>query len=243
MKFHTGCSGFYNKHWKGIFYPEKMPAAGWLSFYASRLHTLELNNTFYRFPQLSTMQSWYAKVPEDFSFSVKVPKTITHLKKLNDCAELLDDFYSVCREGLQDKLACILFQFPPSMKYSDEMLEKVCASLKPGFRNVVEFRHESWWNEQVYKTLRENKISFCSISHPSLPDTIIATTETAYIRLHGTPRMFYSDYSEETLDKLLQSIRQQPEIRESFIYFNNTAAEAGILNALSVEEKTKASGV
>lgn len=239
MKFYIGCSGFYNKHWKGIFYPGDMPSSGWLSFYAGKLNTLELNNTFYRFPGLKAMQNWFNKVPDDFCFSVKAPKIITHLKKLNECELLLDDFYAVCEQGLKHKLGCLLFQFPPGIPYSEEFLEKLLNSLKPGFRNIVEFRHESWWKEEVYTIFRERGISFCSISHPGLPDTLINTTEILYIRLHGTPHLFYSDYPDEHLNDLLAGIRKTDPGKAAYIYFNNTAGNAGILNALSLKTKAE----
>ncbi|MCE3295754.1 MAG: hypothetical protein K0R65_1468 [Crocinitomicaceae bacterium] len=235
IKFYIGCSGFYNKHWKGIFYPEDMPSSGWLGFYADKLNSLELNNTFYRFPGLKSMQNWYDKVPDDFRFSVKAPKIITHLKKLNDCEELLNDFYTVCETGLRHKLSCLLFQFPPGIAYSEEFLEKVLRSLKPGFLNVVEFRHESWWREDVCDIFRKRNIIFCSVSHPSLPDNLINTTKTAYIRLHGTPRMFYSDYSKDYLEELARQLIENKELEEVFVYFNNTAGNAGILNALDLQ--------
>ena len=241
MRFYIGCSGFYNAHWKGIFYPDELARSGWLAFYASQLHSLELNNTFYRFPGLKAMQNWHDKVPEDFCFSVKAPKIITHLKKLQECGQLLNDFYSVCEQGLRDKLGCLLFQFPPGIAYSEAFLEKILLALKPGFRNVVEFLHESWWRPEVYEALREHKISFCSISHPTLPGEIITTSETAYVRLHGTPRMFYSNYSPDQLEKLHEQLTKRKQLKEVFVYFNNTAGPAGIQNALQLKKRSSES--
>src|ERR1700747_49503 len=112
MKWFIGCSGFHYKEWKGIFYPEKLPQRKWFEYYSSRFNTLELNTTFYRFPQLGVLQNWYEKSPADFRFSVKAPRLITHYKQFNDSRQLLADFYGTIREGLQDKLGPVLFQLP-----------------------------------------------------------------------------------------------------------------------------------
>ena len=124
-----------------------------------------------------------------------------------------------------------LFQLPPSIHYSAEKLQQITNSLNPEFKNVVEFRHASWWQQNVYDALSEKQIIFCSVSHPSLPKTIISNTENIYIRLHGNVEMFYSNYSTAALKDLYNSVVNNKKIKEAFIYFNNTASTAGILNA------------
>ena len=173
IKWHIGCSGFYYKHWKGIFYPEKLPQKKWFDYYCQFFDTLELNVTFYRFPQLSFLQNWYDKTPAKFRFAVKAPKAITHYKKFSGTADMLADFYTTVRDGLKDKLGCILYQLPPRLSYSENFLQRIIESVDPSFSNVIEFRHESWWKEDVYKTLAKHDISFCGMSHPSLPKDII----------------------------------------------------------------------
>ena len=103
--------------------------------------------------------------------------------------------------------------------------------MDPGFKNVIEFRHHSWWNENVFRKFQKNKITFCSVSHPALPDTLIATTPIAYVRLHGTPQMFYSNYTTPELNLLREIILKKTKIKTAFVYFNNTAGIAGIKNA------------
>ena len=237
--FKTGCSGYYNSHWKGVFYPEKLPAKQWLAFYAGQLNTVEINSTFYKFPTKESLAGWSEKTPENFIFSVKAPKIITHLRKFADCETLIHDFYEVCREGLGHQLGCVLFQMPPGFHYSEENLRLITSQLKPGFKNVVEFRHTSWWNEKAYEALALSNITFCNVNHPQLPDTIISNTDIFYIRLHGNPRLFYSDYSSGFMDQLLKTVRNDPTIREAYVYFNNTAGTAGILNALEFRLKTQ----
>ena len=232
-KFHIGCSGFYNRHWKGSFYPTEMPQREWLAFYAEHLSSLELNSTFYKFPTVRVMQNWNKKCPEKFIISVKAPRIITHLKKFNDCTQLIHDFYTAC-DGLGEKLGCTLFQLPPSFHFSEDKLQLVIKSLDPSYKNVIEFRHPSWWNQQVYAELSKAGIIFCSASHPSMPGDLVINMPTVYLRLHGIPDMFYSNYADEYLKKLRDNIRGKKGIGEAFIYFNNTAGLAGIQNALQL---------
>jgi uncharacterized protein YecE (DUF72 family) len=232
IKWNTGCSGFYNKHWKGIFYPETLPQSKWLNFYCEHLNSLELNVTFYRFPTEKLMKSWFDKSPENFKFSVKAPKIITHYKKFRECKNLLNDFYSICEKGLKNKLGCLLFQFPPSIVYSEELLEHIVLELHSGFRNVLEFRHPSWWNKEVYEVLAKREIIFCSVSHPKLPGDIIVNRHILYLRLHGVPEMFYSRYKHAELEKLVFLLKNKNELNDAYIYFNNTATSAGIENVL-----------
>jgi uncharacterized protein YecE (DUF72 family) len=226
-----GCSSFYNSFWKNIFYPQNLPSKQWFDFYCHHFDTYEFNGSFYKFPTVRIFQNWYNKTPESFKFSVKVPKEITHIKKLQECETLLNNFYEVCKEGMKEKLATVLFQFPPSYVFSREKLETIINSLDYNFKNVVEFRHESWWNDEVWTVFKENNITFCSVSHPNLPKTIFKDFPLLYIRFHGIPKLFHSSYSTEEL----QQVNHQIHSKKGFVYFNNTASEAGILNALELK--------
>lgn len=236
MKYRIGCSGFYNRHWKGIFYPEGLRQKDWFQFYAQHLNTLEINTTFYKFPEAKKLELWFRTSPDDFLFSVKAPRLITHFKKLNECERLFTDFYDACVTGLQHKLGCVLFQFPPLFQYTDERLDLILCSLQPGFRNVVEFRHESWWSEDVFDSLAQKKIIFCSPSHPQMPDQLVFNTSVAYVRLHGKEKLFYSQYSIDELMTLHKSIAGRKDLTEVWVYFNNTASTAGIVNALEFQK-------
>ncbi|MCP2025569.1 uncharacterized protein YecE (DUF72 family) [Flavobacterium sp. HSC-32F16] len=230
-KILIGCSSYNNRYWKGIFYPDNVTVAGMFGFYSQHFSTYEFNGSFYRFPTLKVFTNWYNKAPEDFLFSVKAPKDITHIKQFIDCENLLSEFYNVCKMGLKEKLACVLFQFPPSYQFTLERLNRIIKNLDLSFQNVIEFRHESWWNNDVWNAFLENNITFCSVSHPQLPQTIFKNFPLIYIRLHGVPKMFYSSYP---LQELL-NIRYETHSKSGFIYFNNTAGEAGILNALELK--------
>lgn len=200
-------------------------------FYYQYFRTYEFNGSFYKFPTVRIFENWYKKAPDNFIFSVKAPKEITHIKQFIDCEKLISDFYKICETGLKEKLGCILFQFPPSYNFTTERLQNIIKNLDLGFTNVIEFRHASWWNEEVWKAFRDNRITFCSVSHPKLPSVIFTDFPLIYIRLHGVPEMFYSSYS----SKELLDIKNVINSKSVFIYFNNTASEAGILNALEMK--------
>ena len=236
VKWFIGCSGFHYKHWKGIFYPEDLPQNKWFDFYCEHFNTLELNVTFYRFPQLSFLQTWYNKSTRSFRFAVKAPRAITHYKKFNDTGRLISDFYSTIEEGLKEKLGSVLFQMPPRFDYTEERLEKIINSLHTGFNNVVEFRHESWWNAEVYKELSKNKISFCGMSHPDLPGDIIQNTPVLYYRMHGVPNLYQSPYKISTLKKIIHEIETSGKTKKAFIYFNNDIDVSAVKNATQMIE-------
>jgi uncharacterized protein YecE (DUF72 family) len=236
IEWHIGCSGFYYRHWKELFYPKGLPQRLWFEYYCGNFNTLELNVTFYRFPELSMMKNWYEKSPANFSFSVKAPRAITHYKKLNECNGLLIDFYKTIEEGLQEKTGCVLFQFPPNYIYSKQKLETIIESLDPKFPNVVEFRHSSWWIDDVYEELGKNNISFSGMSHPLLPDKIIENSALLYYRLHGVPQLYQSPYTLNDLKKMIKEIQSSQTAKKAFIYFNNDIGGNAIKNAKEMIE-------
>ncbi|MEO7308618.1 MAG: DUF72 domain-containing protein [Ferruginibacter sp.] len=236
IELKTGCSGYYNRHWKKIFYPEKLPQNKWFEYYCSRFSTVELNTTFYRFPTAESLEVWYKNSPEGFLISVKAHKLITHSKRFKDCKKQIDDFYLACEEGLKEKLGCVLFQLPPTIQYSEEKLQQIISGLNPKFKNVIEFRHPGWWTKKVYDELARHQIIFCTVSHPAMPEAIIANTSTVYVRLHGVPEMFYSGYDPEYLAQMHQVILKKRNVKEGYIYFNNTAGVEGVVNAIQFKK-------
>lgn len=231
MEWYIGCSGFHYKDWKGKFYPEGLPQRKWFDHYCEYFDTIELNVTFYRFPQLSFLQNWYTKSPAEFRFSVKAPRAITHYKKFNDCTDLITSFYDTINNGLQEKLGPVLFQMPPSVHYSEEKLDKIVQSLNPLFNNILEPRHVSWWNDEVYKKLAAHNITFCGMSHPTLPDDVIQNTPSVYYRFHGTPNLYRSPYSKDFLQKVVDAVKHNPKARQGWFYFNNDYDAVGVYNA------------
>lgn len=232
---YIGCSSFYNSYWKKVFYPENIPSSKWFEYYCTQFDTYEMNGTFYKFPTLKIMENWYQKAPDDFLYSVKAPREITHYKKFTDCEALINSFYTICDNGLKDKLGPILFQMPPSYQYSEEKLLSIINNLDLNFDNIIEFRHKSWWIPEVWEELDKNNITFCSVSHPQLPETILTAFPSIYIRLHGHQQMFYSEYSDKELGAI-NDIISRNKTKPSFVYFNNTASTAGILNAVEMKK-------
>jgi len=231
IDWRIGCSGFHYKEWKGIFYPELLPQKDWFKFYAQEFHTIELNVTFYRFPVLESLENWYNISPPQFNFAVKVPRLITHYKKFTDCTRLVDDFYNLVRTGLKEKLGPVLFQLPPRYSYSKERLELIVNSMYKEFTNVIEFRDASWWKPVVFNRLKKEKLVFCGIDYPGLPNEAIITNETAYYRFHGNPRLYYSAYKRNALKTVADTIGNNKKVTRAFIFFNNTATLAAIKNA------------
>ena len=226
-----GCSGFHYKEWRDVFYPKELPQRRWFHYYSQHFNTLELNTTFYRFPQLRFLQNWYNMSPAIFRFSVKAPRLITHYKQFTDSKRMLGDFYGTSREGLGDKLGCILFQLPDRVIYSEEMLDRIVENLDPLFTNVVEFRNATWWKQKVYKKLAKHLIHFCSISYPGLNDEVIHSTPLVYYRFHGIPRLYKSCYKKDAVISVADQIGPHPQTREAFIYFNNTWGTGALRNA------------
>ncbi|MXV53176.1 DUF72 domain-containing protein [Pedobacter sp. HMF7647] len=233
--WYIGCSGFHYKHWKGTFYPEKLAQKKWFEFYCQHFLTLELNVTFYRFPQLSFLQAWFGKSPAEFRFSVKAPRIITHFNQFHHSADLISDFYNTIREGLGEKLGPVLFQMPPRFSYDEERLERVINSLDNSFLNVVEFRHKTWWNDTVYQALGKHNITFCGMSHPQLPDELIINSPYVYYRLHGVPDLYRSPYSDPFLKKLKKQVDNESSIKQSWVYFNNDVETHAVYDAIKLK--------
>ncbi|HWK57385.1 MAG TPA: DUF72 domain-containing protein [Parapedobacter sp.] len=233
-KLYIGCSSYATSSWKNLFYPNELPKKKWFDYYSKHFNTYEFNGTFYRFPTVQNLLSWSGSVPDDFRFSVKVPKIITHIKRLEGCKREIEEFYLISKEGFKDKLACILWQLPPSFSFNDDRLTSVVHAMDPNFKNVVEFRHESWWCDDVITKLSENNVTFCNVNYPYLPTAIQQTTSIGYIRMHGNPQLFHSAYTEEEVETLYHQVNQVG-FKEVFIYFNNTASTAAIINALQLK--------
>ncbi|MCC3151552.1 DUF72 domain-containing protein [Hymenobacter sp. BT770] len=229
--FHIGCSGYHYRHWRGAFYPEKMPMRLWFEYYSQHFRTLELNVTFYRFPKLSFLENWYAQSPADFRFAVKVPQLITHYKQFNNVKQQLGDFYDTTGRGLLEKLGPILFQLPPRLAYDPDRLARILDCLDPSFLNVLEFRHPSWWRPEVHEELVRRKVIFCGQSHPQLPDAVVATAPVLYYRFHGVPDLYRSPYDEGFLRRITSAIQDQAGVQEAYVYFNNDIDASAIGNA------------
>lgn len=229
-----GCSGFHYKEWKDVFYPTGLPQRKWFDYYSQQFNTLELNTTFYRFPRVTTLSKWYDASPGLYKFSVKAPRLITHYKQFKDSKRMLGDFYGTCREGLRDKLGCVLFQLPDRVKYSDEMLDRIIENMDLSFVNVIEFRNAGWWKPAVYKKLAGYNLNFCSISYPGLNDAVIQSTSLTYYRFHGVPRLYKSCYQSKDVLSVADQLLSNKKTQQAYIYFNNTWGTGALRNARQI---------
>ena len=236
MKWWIGCSGFYYNHWRNIFYPEDLPKSKWFDFYKEKFNTLELNVTFYRFPKLNVFENWYKDSPKQFRFAVKAPRVITHFKQFHDTPKMMKGYYATMGDGLREKLGCVLFQLPSRSAYTEERLERIIDTLDPGFHNVLEFRHPSWWNETVFKILKKHKISFSGISHPALPEDVIQNTSIIYYRFHGKPDLYKSPYELPFLKHVFNEVDANTKNKEAYLYFNNDIDGSAIKNARQLQK-------
>lgn len=230
-KYHVGCSGWFYWHWRGTFYPEEIPRTDWFRHFAENFDTVELNAPFYSWPTVATVKTWIkqAEHSQEFVYTIKVSELITHVKKFSRTRELVLDFGFIA-DLLGPRFGCFLFQLPPSFTYTAARLKAIVSQLDPARRNVVEFRHRSWWNESVYRAFRKHGIIFCSCSGPRLPDELIKTADDIYVRFHGISKWYRHDYSPEELAVWAQRIRDSGA-RQAWIYFNNDREGFAIKNA------------
>lgn len=214
-----GCSGFHYDHWRGNFYPEKLAKTHWLDYYAQYFNTLELNNTFYRYPAQKLLEGWYNKPPDNFTFSVKANRLITHLHKFRGTEQYTANF---CRlvNLLREKLLCVLFQMPPMVQKNMDLLQTIAGQLDPSVLNVLEFRHESWWDTEVFDFMDRHGIVFCSVSASELPETIVRTGPAVYVRFHGKDGWYLHDYPDKELETWAKRIKAE-NTSKVICYFNN----------------------
>ena len=217
--FYIGCSGYYYPQWKNSFYPSSLKPVKWLEFYSTVFNAVELNGTFYRIPKLKDLERYNSVTPDDFIFSVKVNKYITHVLRLKESKSSIEEFKDLIKKGLAGKFHYLLFQFPSSFHYSESNMDLIIDSIGKGSENIIEFRHISWWNKIVFERLQNR---------------FIKTTDNFYLRLHGTPLLFKSSYSENQLQHFHSHM---PANCNSYaVFFNNTYYDAAYKNALELKK-------
>lgn len=222
MSVYVGTSGWMYDGWRGGWYG-KTPKRLWLAFDAERFTGLEIDGTFYGSKPREIYERWAAAVPEGFKFAVRGHKYVSHNKKLKDVAESVGR----CREsamGLGNRLGPVLWQTPPMMRVNVERLRSFAEDLKawPEARHVLEFRHESWFTEEVAAILGENRIANCLSDAGNFPMWPAVTTDLVYVRLHGNPLTYVSRYEDDALDGWAERVRGWGD-REVHVYFDNDA--------------------
>jgi uncharacterized protein YecE (DUF72 family) len=223
---YTGTSGWTYATWKPDFYPAKLASAKFLSYYATRLNTVEVNYTFRAFPTEKLLTKWVAEVPAGFKFAVKANQRITHVQRLRDATQITTDFLNALRP-LQDsdKLGPVLFQLPPFVKCDTALLKDFLNGLPRRVPATLEFRHESWFSDEVYDLLRGANAALCQAESEKLITPEVETANFAYLRLRK------EDYSAASVAKLKKRIQQLLEKGDVFVYFKHEDTPEGAINA------------
>jgi uncharacterized protein YecE (DUF72 family) len=204
MQVHAGTSGFSYDEWKGTFYPEDISGGEMLAYYATRLPCVEINNTFYRMPKAELVSGWGSRVPAGFRFAIKAPRRITHMQKLKNTEDSIG-FLLKATAGLGPKLGCVLFQLPPFFKKDVPLLDEFLGKLPKELRSAFEFRHVSWFADDVFDTLRNHDAALCTgdAEKDERSPPFVATASWGYLRLRA------DDYTDAALDAWAERIRNQ----------------------------------
>jgi uncharacterized protein YecE (DUF72 family) len=221
MAIWVGTSGYNYPEWKGSFYPEKLPAAKMLPYYAERLSTVEINYTYYRTPNARILAGWNDATPERFKLTLKAPKRITHVARLRDCADRLQYFIATAAT-LGAKLGALLFQLPPTFRQDLAVLDAFLEVFPPGVVAAFEFRHGSWLNDELYRRLKSRNLALCIADSEKMATPVEITADYAYFRLRD------EGYTPDDIARWAQTIRERAAgLSEVFVYFKHEEAGKG----------------
>ena len=220
MKIFAGTSGYAFKEWKGNFYPQDLKDDGMLGYYASKFPAVEINNTFYRLPRENVLRDWAAQVPETFTFALKASQRITHYARLKEESASLVDFLLKNTATLGDHLGPILFQLPPNMKKDVDRFRGFLGLLPSDRRYVFEFRHESWFADDVYDAMRERDIALCIAEQDDFGCPVVCTSTWGYLRLHKL------DYETGALVDWAKCVTGQ-QWNQAYVFFKHDETENG----------------
>ncbi len=231
-----GTSGWHYPHWRGPFYPEKLPASKMLEFYTQHFDTVELNNTFYRLPREKGLEAWRDSTPGGFLFAAKGSRYLTHMKKLKDPGPGVEKFFDRI-DPLGKKLGPVVFQLPPWWEVNLGRLEEFLETLPPRRRYAFELRNPTWHSEEVYRILRRHRAAFCIFEIAGFRSGLEITANFTYVRLHGPGGAYQGSYPSKTLKTWADRIRAwQRELREIYVYFDNDQAGYAVENALGLKK-------
>jgi uncharacterized protein YecE (DUF72 family) len=221
MAIWVGTSGYNYPEWKGSFYPQKLPAAKMLPYYAERLSTVEINYTYYRAPNEKILDGWSRATPDRFKLTLKAPKRITHEARLRDCADDVRYFIDTAAK-LGPKLGALLFQLPPSLKKDLVLLDAFLETFPPGVCAAFEFRHGSWLDDEVYARLQARNLALCVADSENFWTPTEITADYAYFRLRD------EGYTPDDIARWAQTIRDKTaDCKDVFVYFKHEEAGKG----------------
>ncbi|BCS55237.1 DUF72 domain-containing protein [Geobacter sp. SVR] len=214
MNLYVGTSGYSYAEWKGTFYPEELAAKRMLHYYGQQFRTVEINNTFYRMPSVRLLEAWANEVPEHFRFVLKAPQRITHLQRLRDSGDSVAYLLEAVG-SLKQRLGALLFQLPPGLRRDLPLLREFLAPLPRGQRVAFEFRHQSWFGDELFGLLRDHGAGLCiAEAEGTLEVPLVATADWGYLRLRR------SDYGEAEQRRWVEWIRQQAW-EDVFVFFKH----------------------
>lgn len=233
---HVGTSGWHYQHWKGTFYPEDLPDKHLFTHYTKKFQTAEINNTFYQMPGKETFIQWRDSAPDDFMFSVKASRYITHMKKLKDPHEPVSNFIDGVAM-LREKLGPILFQLPPKWHFNLERLNDFLDALPEDYRYTFEFRDPTWFGEQTTVMLAQKAAAFCIYDFEGRQSPLAVTADFVYVRLHGPDGAYKGRYDDKALTDWAEFFKARAdEGKEVFCYFDNDERGYAAQNALKLNE-------
>lgn len=236
MRYWTGCSGWQYSEWIQHFYPTDLAKKGWFPFYCEHFKTVEINYSFYRFPSESTVMRWKEQAPSHFRYSLKANRSITHYHRFHLTQRIINDFYKLS-DLLEEKLGCILFQLPKNIYYDLDFLKKIIKQLSKDKTNVLEFQHESWWQQDVIDFLKKHNIIFANINSPIIHQPFQDTGNICYLRFHGEEQWYSGLYGEKWLETWLTPI-QNKKRQTVWCYFDNTADGSAVKDAKTWQKLT-----
>ncbi len=237
-EFRIGTSGWSYPNWVGPFYPDKLKRNEWLAHYAQSFSTVELNASFYRPPMANMLKGWDKRTPNDFRFSVKAWRVITHYRRLAECEDNLRGFLD--RLGpLSHKISTLLFQLPPNFEVDVERLDAFLSLLPEQPRAAFEFRDPSWHDDAVYDLLAKHNRAFVPFELAGETAPRAVTADFVYVRLHGREAKYRGQYSEAALDDWADWLAARlDEGRDAYVYFDNTdEADHAVRDAQRLSEK------
>jgi uncharacterized protein YecE (DUF72 family) len=241
----VGCSGWQYRDWRGRLYPEGLATSRWLGRYAEEFDTVEVNSTFYRLASRDAVARWAAETPDGFLFAAKASRYLTHVRRLNAIEEGIHRYYERIMPLVEaDKLGPVVWQFPATFRREGNALERVATALElvPPGRHCFEFRHESWFAQEVYALLREHGAALVIGDHPRWPfQARELTTDWTLVRLHHGRRGRRGNYSETEIDEWARRIAQWRRRAEVFVYFNNDWEGFAVENARSLKRRLRRS--
>ena len=234
----VGCSGWNYAHWRERVYPKGLPPKRWLEFYATLFDTVEVNSTFYRLPKLPAVAGWVQQSPPDFVFTVKASRYLTHVKRLAGMRDGVARFYERIEPLLESgKLGPVLWQLPPNLQRDDARLASTLAELPAG-RHSFEFRHESWFADDVYTLLREHAVALVIGDSPTLPfQTHELTADWTFVRFHHGARGRQGNYSEREIEEWAERIHGWRQAVDVYAYFNNDWNAYAVRNGLTLKKE------